>query len=230
MMDNRAGMVPVQYIGRAFTRHTEWVDRLYGTGIIWTEENNIQLVPKIAAQKMLKLNSDCYRKATVKDVKSDLKAKAKASSDVQPDTSGIEKMVAGLDDMVVLKNLAKSIDPLKEFEESMSLVDLKNEIVEMVKAKEAKRAENQEADFARMISTGKETADRVAANEKKEMDDSVAKQDLLNTINGMKNKNSLAEYAMSNPDLANITIDKKKTIAEIQKDILEGLRAVGKVY
>jgi hypothetical protein len=221
-------MVPVVYVGKAYARHAEWVDRLYGTGVIWTKENNIQLVPKIAAQKMLKNNPDCYQKAEIGDVQDGIKAKSKAKAKL--DTSGIEKMIAGLNDVEVLKNFAKSVDLSRELDSSVPLADLKKEIIGMVKAKEKERTENQEVDLARLAQSGKETADRVAANEKAEMDASVAKQDLLNTINGMNNKNSLAEYAMSNPDLVNVVIDKKKTVAKIQEDIIEGLRAAGKVF
>lgn len=228
MIDNRAGMVPIMYIGRAFARHAEFTDRLYGTGVIWTKENNIQLVPKISAQKMLKNNPDCYQKAEVGDVKDGIKAKSKAKAKF--DTSGIEKMIADLNDADVLKNFAKDVDPAKEFDAAISLADLKKEIVGMVKAKEKQRAETQEADLARLVQEGRETTDRMAANEKAEMDASVAKQNLLNTIEGMDNKNSLAEYAMSNPDLVNVVIDKKKTVAKIKEDIIEGLRAAGKVF
>lgn len=228
MIDNRAGMVPIMYVGRAFSRHTEWVDRLYGTGVIWTKENNIQLVPKITAQKMLKNNPDCYQKAEVGDVKDGIKAKSKKKAKL--DISGIEKMIAGLNDVEVLKNFVKSIDPTRELDSSIPLADLKKEIIGMVKAKEKAQAKNQEVELARLMQSGKETADRVAANEKAELDASVAKQNLLNTIQGMNNKNSLAEYAMSNPDLVNVVIDKKKTVAKIQEDIIEGLRAVGKVF
>lgn len=228
MIDNRSGMVPVMYVGRAFARHTEWHDRLYDTGVIWTKESNIQLVPKIAAQKMLKNNPDCYKEADVGDVKDGINAKSKAKAKF--DISGIEKAISELNDIEVLVNFAKNIDPSKELDRSTPLSGLKKEVIGMVREKERKRVESQEFDLERLIKSGKETSDRVAANEKAEMDASVAKQDLLNTINGMDNKDSLIEYAMSNPDLVNVTIDKRKTVAKIQEDIIEGLRAVGKVY
>lgn len=71
--DNRRKVVPIKYIGTVFKRHPEWVDRLYGTKCVWTEEMNIQLIPEGIAKKMLKFNSDVYAKATEADIKAKLR-------------------------------------------------------------------------------------------------------------------------------------------------------------
>ena len=226
MIDNRSKMLPIMYIGNIFQRHPEWVDRLYGTGIIWTKENSIQMVPDVAAKRMLRLNPDCYRIAETSDVKAGLsKVKVKPAS-----TESVEQMIAGLNDVTVLKNFAMSLDNSKEFDEDIALDDLKEQIIIMVREKEAKAVEGHSVDINLLEREGKGTAARLATEEKEEFDSSVAKQNLLNSINEMDNKDLLIDFAMSTPSLTNVSIDKRQTVAKIKESIIGGLRAAGQVY
>jgi hypothetical protein len=227
MIDNRTRMVPLMYIGRAFERHPEWVDRLYGTGIIWTPENNIQMVPHVQAKMMLSKNPDCYRKANVKDVKNDVSGKVKVAP---ADTSEIERMISSLNDVNILANFALNVNPKAKIDKTLPLPSLKKEIISMVRLKEEERVRNQVVSLADLIEAGEATVDRMDAKEKAEMDASIAKQNLANIISGMDNKDSLAEYVMGTPDLEGIVVDKRNTVEKIQETILEALRAKGKVF
>ena len=227
MIDNRAKMTPISYIGKSFDRHPDWVDRLYGTGIIWTPENNVQMVPNSVAQRMLKLNSDCYKLASVADVKSNLLS---TGNNGKVGKSATEIMISNIDDVKVLIEFSKTLDGADVFSEETPIGDIKKDLIKFIRAKEGSILSVNNENVDELVARGEKVLEEMAKKDQKDLKLQVAKQDLQNIIMEMDNKDSLAEYAMGTPELEGVVIDKRKPIEAIKESILKGLRDVGKVF